>query len=347
MSATDTHPRRFEMNKPADHVPGVQRYSARLAETTQQIQMLYLGVQSLEKNAAGLTDFLDQTKALFAGGHGPVHFDHAQLVDPHGYPTVFAVAYWMNPEAFEAWAASEPVRSWWRDPAKRSGSKGYFWEAMRVTRDHAETIAFKEYVAGLSACPAHSLYPMEESGYWGAARDRFPASAHDRLEGTTNGPITYTARPGTSGVEIVVAAPKNLCLIRSGVSWADCGREQLDSYNANIKPKLDTGMEHLRTNPVETGCLTLRQVEVLGADGRVAPEGYSMGLFQSFAHLEKWAHEHPTHLAIYARAMAERKKYQDRLELRTYHEIYVLNEATEFRYLNCHGMTGLLPVTFR
>jgi len=72
-----------------------------------------------------------------------------------------------------------------------------------------------------------------------------------------------------------------------------------------------------------------------------------MGIFQSLGHLERWAHDHPTHLAIYARAMAERKKYQDRLELRTYHEIYVLNEATEFRYLNCHSETGLLPVGFR
>lgn len=346
MSSMDT-PRLFEMNKPAGHVPGVQRYSAGLSATTKQIQMLYLGMQVPPDEAPGHTEFLEQTKALFAGGSGPVHFDYARLVDPQGYPTLFAVAYWTDPQAFDDWAASEPVQTWWRDPAKRTGETGYFWEAMSVARDHAETIAFKEYVRGLSACPAHTLYPMDESGYWGAARDRFPASAHDRLEGTTAGPITFSARTGTRGAEIVVKAPKNLCLIRSGVSWADCGPEQLDSYNANIKPKLDLGMDHLRNNPVETGCLALRQVDVVEADGRVAPEAYSMGLFQSFAHLEKWAHDHPTHLAIYARAMAERKKYQEKLELRTYHEIYVLDEATAFRYLNCHGMTGLLPVGFR
>ena len=77
-----------------------------------------------------------------------------------------------------------------------------------------------------------------------------------------------------------------------------------------------------------------------------AAEAYAMGHFQSLTHLEKWAHEHPTHLAIYTRALAERTKYQDDLELRTYHEVFVLDQTTDFRYLNCHGKTGLLPVIF-
>jgi aldoxime dehydratase len=118
------------------------------------------------------------------------------------------------------------------------------------------------------------------------------------------------------------------------------------SYNANIKPKLDIGMDHLRDNPVDTGCLVLRQVEVIDASGQVAPEGYSVGIFQSLTHLENWAHDHPTHLAIYVRALAERNKYQDALELRTYHEVFVINKETDFQYRNCHEKTGLMPVRF-
>lgn len=334
------------MKKPAGHQPGVQRYSARLAESTTQIQMLYLGVQNHGSDLKQLNAFLDVCKALFAAKNGPVHYDFARFFDPQGAPTLLAVAYWTAPDEYEAWANSDPIASWWVDPAKLNENLGYFWEAFRVTKDHSETITFKEYIRGLSACPKHNIYPMGESGYWGSARDRIPASAFDKLEIASIDPIAYAEREDTLGRLINVAVPENTCIIRSGVSWANCGKEQLTSYNSNIKPKLDFGMDYLRNNPIETGCLALRQVEVIDADGKVASEGYSAGVFQSLAHLEKWAHSHPSHLAIYTRAMAEREKYKDALELRTYHEIYVINRAADFQYLNCHGKTGLLPVRF-
>ncbi len=346
MSNTTPQNRIFPMKKPKGHVAGTQRYSSQLADSTKQIQMLYLGVQNHIGSLEDLTVFLETSRTLFAGDNGPVHYDYARYLDPQGIPTLFAVAYWMAPEKFEAWATSDSVTAWWADPAKLDADVGHFWEAFRVTKDHGETITFKKYIRGLSACPMHSIYPMDESGYWGAARDRIPASAIDPLEGANLEIIHYRELEGTRGQLVCVPVPKNTCIIRSGVTWADCGEEQLFSYNANIKPKLDIGMDHLRDNPVDTGCLILRQVEVIDANGKVAPEGYSAGLFQSLGHLEKWAHDHPTHLAIYARALAERKKYQDALELRTYHEIFVINEKTDFQYLNCHGKTGLLPVKF-
>jgi len=39
----------------------------------------------------------------------------------------------------------------------------------------------------------------------------------------------------------------------------------------------------------------------------------------------------------------ERKKYQEKLELRTYHEVYVVDGETTFEYVNCHNQTGLIP----
>jgi aldoxime dehydratase len=335
------------MKKPKGHVAGAQRYSARLADSTKQVQMLYLGVQNHDGNPEKTKKFIEISHSLFAAPNGPIHYDHAIFLDPQGVPTLFAVAYWTAPEHYEDWSRTDPVASWWADSTKLHSDTGYFWEAFRVSKDHSETITFKRYIRGLSACPMHSIYPMDESGYWGAARDRIAASAVDTLEGESLNPIEYVERGDTRGQLITVAVPKNTCLIRSGVSWADCGKAQLKSYNANIKPKLDRGMDYLRDNPIDSGCLTLRQVEVLDADGNVAPEGYSSGMFQSLAHLEKWAHEHPTHLAIYTKALAEREKYQDALELRTYHEIFVINAETDFRYLNCHGKTGLLPVKFK
>ena len=334
------------MKKPKNHVAGAQRYSARLADSTQKIQVLYLGTQTNEASAENLDSFQSLTTSLFSADDGPDHFDYASYVDPQGMPTLIATAYWTNPARYQAWASCEQVTSWWLDPAHLDGPLGYFWEAYCVSKDHSETIAFTHPIRGLSACPQHTIHPVDESGYWGAARDRIPASAYDELTGEKTSPIAHQERPETRGHRINLELPKNTCIIRSGVSWADCGPEQHESYNANIKPKLDLGMDYLRDNPIDSGCLNLRQVDVIDADGNRTAEAYSMGHFQSLAHLEKWAHEHPTHLAIYTRALAERTKYQDDLELRTYHEVFVLDQATDFRYLNCHGKTGLLPIIF-
>jgi aldoxime dehydratase len=42
--------------------------------------------------------------------------------------------------------------------------------------------------------------------------------------------------------------------------------------------------------------------------------------------------------------MAARRKYQDNLQLRTYNEIFIVEENNPpFEYFNCHPRTGLLP----
>ncbi|MEP5729481.1 MAG: phenylacetaldoxime dehydratase family protein [Sulfitobacter sp.] len=338
--------RTIPMKKPKGHVPGAQRHSARLAPSTTQIQVLYLGMQAHDANTETLDTFRDLAKSLFVADEGPDHHDFAYFDDPQGIPSIFTVAYWTDPDTYQKWATTDLVAHWWADPSHLTGPLGYFWEAFCVSKDHSETIAFTHPIRGLAACPMHSIHPVEESGYWGAARDRIPASAFDQLNGENNRPIGYIERADTRGRLVSIDLPKNTCIIRSGVSWADCGQEQFNSYTRNIKPKLDLGMDYLRDHPVESGCLYLRQVDVLDDAGNRAPEAYSTGLFQSLAHLEKWAHEHPTHLAIYTRALAERAKYQDDLELRTYHEVFVLDGPTDFRYLNCHGQTGVLPIVF-
>lgn len=83
-------------------------------------------------------------------------------------------------------------------------------------------------------------------------------------------------------------------------------------------------MGFLRTRGVETGCCSLRQVTIIDANGIERPEAYSHGYFLSLRHLEQWAHHHASHLAIYKQAMADRKKYRERLELCTYHEVFAL-----------------------
>ncbi|WP_298937655.1 phenylacetaldoxime dehydratase family protein [uncultured Ruegeria sp.] len=335
----ETSVRKFPMRKPKGHAPMVQRYSSELEESVRDVRVAVFGKQSASGRAK---DFIELAHAVLDGEHRPAHFDFARFTDPEGYINTFVVAYWLAPDTFSHWRSG--FDQWWASHDATVLDYGLWFETFSVPTPYRETIAFKEYIRGLSACPYSKIKPMDESAYWGAARDRFAASAYDTLGPTENMSLEPVPDRQTFGQNLrVTRFPKNLCMIRSGVSWEACGNEQLQSYRKNLAPKLDAGMDFLRKNPTETGCASLRQVTYLDETGSEAAEAYSMGFFLSFKDLEDWAEHHPTHLAIYTRALAERAKYQEDLELRTYHEIYVLNEAAEFLYLNCQPKTGLLP----
>jgi len=335
-------PRVFEMKKPAGHTPVIQRYSSQVEEDVAMIHVAVLGLQEKDTGQRNPQTFMDCLDAVFANAGKADHFDIATFTDDQGYYSSMAVCYWLNEESFATW--SEKFDLWWGAQDAAALKYGLWFESFSVPPPYRETNAFKEYVRGLSACPRSKMKPMDESGYWGAARDRFAASAYDDCAPAHDRRLNHTSDQDTLAKRIVVTdIPDRLCVIRSGVTWENCGDEQLLSYERNLKPKLDAGMSFLRENAEETGCCSLRQVTCLDSEGAPQKEAYSLGIFLSYGHLERWAHDHPTHLAIYTRALAERKKYQEHLELLTYHEIYVLNDSLRFEYLNCHPETGLLP----
>ncbi len=333
----NTKPTRiYPMRKPDGHCPVVQRYSSSLDSSVSNVRVVVFGQQ-------GQVDgFQSLVRHLFASQNAPDHRDAAHYTDPQGVENTFTVAYWLDPISYSGWR--EDFDAWLATQDPKEADSGYWLETFSVPTPYRETIAFKEYLRGLSACPYSTIEPIEESAYWGAARDRFAASAYDTLGPADDQCLSANTDRDTRGKVLrVVGFPDNLCVIRSGVSWASCGEEQLESYQKNLAPKLDAGMQYLRDNPSETGCASLRQVSYLNADGTEAAEAFSLGFFLSFSHLERWAEKHPSHLAIYTKALAERKKYQENLELKTYHEIYVLSDDAEFLYFNCHPSTGLLP----
>ncbi|MEP6241476.1 phenylacetaldoxime dehydratase family protein [Erythrobacter sp.] len=335
-------PRKFPMRKPDNHQPVIQRYSSQVSEDVSSIRVATLGFQGKAGPRDNLTAFLDFIDNAFAKIGKPNHHDIANFVDTQGYSTAMAVCYWLDEDDYSAWL--EKFDLWWGAHDPEALENGLWFESFSVPPPYRETNLFQEYLRGVSACPMTRIEPMSESGYWGAARDRFSASAHDDFSPEQNVELQYDPHRDTLRKHIKVSdIPSQLCVIRSGVTWANCGEEQLESYETNLKPKLDKGMTYLRENPVDTGCCSLRQVTCLEADGSAQEEAYSLGIFLTYRHLERWAHDHPTHLAIYTRALAERKKYQENLELLTYHEICVLNEDVRFEYINCHPDTGLLP----
>jgi aldoxime dehydratase len=326
------HARRFPLRRPEGHKPPIPRYSAVLPDAT-KVAVLFLGVQSTSMEAARkLANDLPTD-----GDDAPVYADFAAFRDQQGFLNRIVALYWLDAHAYARWQESPRVAAW-RAKATRTPSTGFWWEPVVVDASRMETIAFREYRRGFSGCPHTELATTLCSGYWGAARDRIPAAAYDLFEATSD-----AAGHGTA-THAIIQPPKNLAVIRSGVSWKDCDGEQLKDYQEHIKPKLDAGMDFLRDHPRETGCFSLRQVECVDSNGAQLGEAYSLGAFVSIGHLESWAKDHPTHLAIYTRAMAARQKYQDKLQLRTYNEIFIVDtDNPPFEYVNCHAQTGLLP----
>ncbi len=327
--------RRFPLRRPEGLKPPIPRYSAVLAPASKPT-VLFLGVQS--KSAEILQKAIGD---LFQGtsGDAPVYVDYAIFTDKRGYLNRIAALYWLDVREFVRWCES-PDLAVWRAGMAETPSVGFWWEPIVVNASRMETITFEQFRRGFSGCPHLDLATTTCSGYWGAARDRVPAAAHDLFE-----PTVVAADPVCAPAELVVIRPpKNMVVIRSGVSWEDCEGEQLRDYQEHIKPRLDAGMEFLRDHPRETGCFSLRQVRCLSFDGVSLAEAYSLGAFVSMDHLETWAKDHPTHLAIYMRAMAARRKYQEKLQLRTYNEIFIVDaDNPPFEYVHCHADTGLMP----
>lgn len=334
-----TSERIYPMKMPEGHATKSQRY---ISVETPEIPHLRIMVLGLQSKTEATDQLLEVVNTLTADLNAPVHYELARYTDPSGFKNTFAYCYWTDESCYAAWRSKFDV--WFDAQRAKSPDYGIWSETYVIAKDFRETIAFKGYLRGISACPHQRLEPTELSAYWGAARDRIPASAYDKLDAAAGAELTPKSDRETVGKYLrVTNVPEKMCVIRSGVTWENCDDEQLESYNQNLRPKLDAGMAYLRDNPVESGCASLRQVAFLDQNGQAKQEAYSVGLFLSFKHLEDWAQFHPSHLAIYTRALSERNKFKENLQLRTYHEIYVLTGARDFIYWNCHAETGLLP----
>lgn len=83
---------------------------------------------------------------------------------------------------------------------------------------------------------------IEEHGYWGSMRDRFPLSQTDDLVGAkaTAEDFTTSSTAGLVG-RVKVQGRKNLAVIRSGQDWLDTTPEERALYLETMHPVLIKG----------------------------------------------------------------------------------------------------------
>ncbi|EOM74522.1 phenylacetaldoxime dehydratase [Rhodococcus rhodnii LMG 5362] len=305
----------------------------------------YLAVQCSVPDSAGAQQFL----SLVAADRGdspwaPEAWELLSFIDDAGFYNLVHLAYWKDSTAHARWLAEDPLPRWFAGLDAESIDFGAWHEVIQVPTDRVETVySDPRRPFGLAACAGTEMMSMTTNGYFGAARDRMPVTAIDRLEPA--GPLTARENPvDTRRMRVRAECGHNTTVIRSGQYWQGAEGEQRSDYEDALQPKLMAGMRYLADNPTETGTLSLRVMTSLDPD-TLEPlrETSVLGHFHDFESLETWSASHPTHLAIYRHAIEKNREYGDARTVVTWHEVFALPRSTGFEYVNCHPRTGILP----
>lgn len=329
-------------NMPKDWTPPYPSYSADFPSEVKEVVIGYFAVQSKERHVESFTRWMREMLCL---DHAPLHTEFASYLDISGYVNSVYICYWNDKSVYDKWESSQQVSAWWKDDKRLKESCGYWREVLFVPMQRLETALSSDNRPGMSAMAPGITGEIREHAYWGSMRDRIPDSDNDPFESDYGDGLTALPSVVSKGKRQRVSPPKNLCLIRSGQNWTECKGEELNIYQNEIHPVLINGMDFLRDNPIETGCISCRFMNESSLEGEALDKTFGMAYFLTMGHLEKWAKSHPTHLAIFQsfhKKMAQ--KLEAEMELKLWHEVVVLSEGSHiFEYLNCHEKTGLLP----
>jgi aldoxime dehydratase len=310
----------------------VARFDPRVAT----VVMAYFGIQHRDPDVPAAANALTEIAEMFTRPEGPGHWDRARYVDPQGFTTTLSIAYWDDPASFDRWYADNGAS--WTAPERLDESIGFFVEIIRPTAERFETLfSADDRPEGVSVTADKLSGPVEEHAYWGGMRDRLPLGRQDAL--AREGSLQLSA----DGPLQVVTGHGNICLIRSGQDVTDTQETERQFYLSEVEPVLRAGMDFIRDEGLPIGCYNNRFVTVLDENDRPIGKTFGLSWWDDIASLERWAKEHPTHVAIFGAAMRHLSTFGPDTRLRLYHEVTVAAADQQlFRYLNCHERTGLL-----
>ena len=333
-------PRTLTRRVPDTYTPPFPMWVGRADDTLHQVVMGYLGVQfrGEDQRPAALRAMRDIV-AGFDLPDGPAHHDLTHHIDNQGYENLIVVGYWKDVSSQHRWSTSPPVSSWWESEDRLSDGLGFFREIVAPRAEQFETLyAFQDDLPGVGAVMDGVSGEINEHGYWGSMRERFPISQTDWMQ--ASGELRVVAGDPAVGGRVVVRGHDNIALIRSGQDWADAEADERSLYLDEILPTLQSGMDFLRDNGPAVGCYSNRFVRNIDIDGNFLDLSYNIGHWASLDQLERWSESHPTHLRIFTTFF---RVAEGLSKLRLYHEVSVFDATDQlYEYINCHPGTGML-----
>ncbi|USW48701.1 Putative hem-containing dehydratase [Septoria linicola] len=336
--------RTYPLKRPKGHKPPVTRWTLRLSNDVSHVHTLYVGVQGHHGDCQGRKIAEDIIgKVLDNNGQPPV-IDTFRVTN--GFDLVDSkvwVAYWTQQADFEAALQQLNLTQIWQDLGDHRMNTGLWIEHFTAPVERLETnYARLDHKPGLARLPNVEQPEHGLTAYWGAGRDRIPASAHDLFETPKDIP-TPTKIPSGYGERLTGTNYDNMCHIRSGQWWALCSDPERISYETNLQEKLMGGMNFLWDNPLETGTIGLRFLQNLDDQGGMIRETCGAGFHKNWKDLERWSSRHPSHLAIFNGMMAHAKEFGEGRKLMTWHEVWIFKAGeAHFDYVNCDPKTGVI-----
>lgn len=327
---------------PPGHAPRFTAYSARFPEGDDALVFAQYACQA--PSWAVAHGGAAELAALFTEPNGPDVVDRGSFTDTAGTHNVVWLAYWYDPRAHRRWRDSVAVCSaWGRLPG--NGFIGYWREECTILVERNETLHTHRRedhaTSGLAQSGALELQVTQAHDYWGAARERIPASATDPLE-----PELASFEPQgseTRGRRVHIDVPGNVALIRTGQDWSRSTVFR-DTYLADVRPVKDRGVDFLATHP-ESGCISARNLIEEAPDGTALDRACTVAWFASLEHLMAWCRSHRTHLDIYASFFQMVGGGDAPLDVAFWHEVSVLPQGSvTAEYVNCDSRTGFLPL---
>ncbi|KAF4454877.1 Phenylacetaldoxime dehydratase [Fusarium austroafricanum] len=239
---------------------------------------------------------------------------------------------------------------WWYQELSLDSGIGMFKEQYTVPITDTETTFALPVPEGYSVVAESMSGETDTHEYWGSARDRIPRSQTESLDPSGWPSLTEEARiTDTRGHLVSVQPHANLCLIRSGQVWANSSPAEVASYNTEIKPTLDSGMEELTENSDSFGCFSNRYLQIEDDDGNPIGKTWSISMWESLKRLEKWSLT-PKHKQIFGTQINHFNRMEKEgveANLNLWHELMVLRKADQsFTYFNCHRKTGILSAAY-
>jgi len=331
-----------QINMPPNWQPPVDGWQSAYDEGLTEVVFGYFGCQYRD---AGVPDRYENLFLASAQkSQRPAFVTRAHHRDASGYENDVFIAYWPSHDAFRNWWREAGFGAWYDDDARLAESFGLWREINVVPIERFETLHSSKTATGVAKLAKPFGAPVKEHNYWGGMRDRIAASDVDPFDPVDPDLSKSHSLPESRGARVRVATHDNICLIRSGQNWGDCGDDEIAAYSDEVAPHLRAGMAFLRDNPGETGCLSCRLMDEVAVDGSHAKQSFGLAAFTSMADLESWAKTHPTHLRIFNSFLAMVQRREEPPQLKLWHEVLIARgDDSICDYVNCHPNTGFLP----
>lgn len=209
--------RKLPLKRPRNHKPPVPRWTLKLPEGVTHVYTLYVGVQrhTEDRSASACMEDMVHNILKHADSSQPI-VDTFRVTD--GYDAEGAkvwVLYWTNEADYTAMVERLNLSRLWQDLGPAKSAIGLWIERFVTPIERLETnyarLDHKPGVAQIPRCeqPSHGL-----TAYWGAGRDRLPASSHDSFDPPDDKETAFPVKtPSGIGERIFGTNYQNMCHI--------------------------------------------------------------------------------------------------------------------------------------